>query len=387
MGLRLRILTFHHIPNNGSFIFSHALVDQLKSSFPACDIKIIDYKTKRLAVYDYLKRFKVFPKDPLFYYKRYQLWNILLKDRLDLDKSFPQFSSGKQMLRYYASNSDALLVGMDVWCIIKGTSRPLFPNIYWLPEKTKIPKLAYGVSAYQSNKSLITAYNKEITAYLNEFEVIGTRDRFTHELVLKHRTRTSGLVDRIPDPALLFDIPKTGIAKIVESLGVDLNRPLLGLLLFKNNQLSREICSRFRAKGFQIVALSMYNQFADINLGYALDPFQWAEFFGLLSFCVTDRFHGTVFCIKNRIPFISLDNEKITRDQSKIYDLLTDFNLTSCYSHLYEQGNSTSQILSSIGEIERDWEKNLKKSIGPTLERMGVQNKEFSEKMRITLGW
>jgi len=367
MGIKLRILTFHHIPNNGSFIFSHALVDQLKSRFPGCDVKIIDYKTPRLAMYDYLKRFKLFPKEPFFYYKRYQLWKTLLENRFDLDKSYPLFSSGKKMLSYYASSSDALLVGMDVWCITKGTSRPLFPNVYWLPEKMKIPKLAIGISAYQSNRTLIAAHNKEITAYLNEFEVIGSRDRFTHDLVLKHRTRTSGLVDRIPDPALLFEIPKTGIAEIVVKLGVDLNRPLLGLLLFNNNQLSKKICSHFRAKGYQVVALSMYNPFADINLGYALDPFQWAEFFGLLSFCVTDRFHGTVFCVKNEIPFISLDNEKITRDQSKIYDLLTDFNLTSCYNHLYENGNSSSKILFRIGEIERDWENNLKKSIRPTL--------------------
>jgi hypothetical protein len=131
----------------------------------------------------------------------------------------------------------------------------------------------------------------------------------------------------------------------------------------------------------------MYNPFADINLGYALDPLQWAEFFGLLTFCVTDRFHGTLFCIKNEIPFISLDNEKITRDQSKIYDLLTDFNLTSCYSHLYEEGNSIPQLLSRIGDIERNWENSLKKSIGPTLTRMRVKNAEFSEKMRIRLGW
>lgn len=379
---KLRVLTFHHIPNNGSFIFSLALVDQLKSRFPGSDTKIIDYKTARLAIYDYLKRFKLFPKDPLFYYKRYQLWNMLLKNRFDLDRSYPRFSNGIQMLRYYASNSDAMLVGMDVWCIIKGTSRPLFPNIYWLPEKMEIPKLAYAVSAYHSDRALIAAHSKEITAYLNEFEVIGSRDHYTHELVQKHRTKTSGLLDRVPDPALLYEIPRTGIEELAQKLGVDLNRPLLGLLLFNNDLISGEICSHFRARGYQIVALSMYNPFADLNLGYALDPIQWAEFFRLLTFCVTDRFHGTVFCIKNEIPFISLDNEKITRDQSKIYDLLTDFELTPCYCHLYEEENSSSQILFRIAEIERNWEEILKRSIGPTLARMRIENDVFSEKMR-----
>jgi len=386
MSFKLRILTFQHIPNNGAFLFAHALESQLLSRFPGFDIKIIDYKTPRLALYEYLKRFKLFPNEPLFYYKRYQRWEKIL-GQLNLDKSFPRFSGEKKMQRFYSTNADALLVGMDVWCISKDNQRPRFPNIYWLPEKIKIPKLAYGVSAYKSDPSLIKANTKQITSYLNEFEVIGSRDRFTHDLVMQHRTRTDGLVERVPDPVLSHTFPKTGISELATSLGIDLDRPLLGLLLFGNKKLSERICSHFRAKGFQIVALSMYNSFADVNLGHILDPFQWAEFFGLLSFCVTDRFHGTVFCIKNEIPFISLENEKIPEAHSKLYDLLTDFNLTTCYQDLHTQHFLDSQLLSRITDIETDWEKSLRPSIESTLLEAQYHYTSFSDKMSAWMGW
>lgn len=386
MSLKLRIFTFHHITNNGAFLFAHALSSQWSTRFPDFDIKVVDYKTPRLALYEYLKRFKFFPGEPLFYYKRYQRWQEFLA-HLDLDKSFPLFLGEGRLQQYYSTRADALLVGMDVWCIMNGSERPLFPNIYWLPEKIKIPKLAFAVSAYHSDPVLIKAHRRQITAYLDDFEVIGSRDRFTHEMVLQHRTRTDGLVERVPDPVLVHTFPKNGISDLAASLGVDPALPLLGLLLFGNPELSAKICSHFKARGYQVVALSMYNPHADINLGHILDPFQWAEFFGMLSFCVTDRFHGTVFCIKNEIPFISLENETIPASQSKLVDLLTDFNLTDCYQDLQSGQVPASQLISRITDIESDWQSLLKPTIKPLLADLQDRFRSFSDRMAAQLGW
>jgi hypothetical protein len=386
MSFKLRIFTFHHIANNGAFLFSKALVSQLSTRLQDSDIKIVDYKTPRLALFEYLKRFKFFPNEPFFYYKRYKRWEKIL-DQLQLEKSFPRFTSEERLQQYFSAEADALLVGMDVWCIINGTHRPHFPNIYWLPEKIKIPKLACGVSAYNSDLSLIKSNSRRITEYLNDFEVIGTRDRFTQELVLQYRTRKDGLVERVPDPVLLQKFPETGVSDLAASLGVDLDRPLLGLLLFGNDHLSEQICNHFRTRGFQVVALSMYNPHADVNLGHLLDPLEWAEFFGLLSFCVTDRFHGTVFCIKNGIPFISLENENVPVSQSKLVDLLTEFNLTDCYQDLQAGQVPVSQVISRIMDIESDWQGLLKPSIKPLLQGLQVRFQTFNNEMFDQLGW
>ena len=162
-----------------------------------------------------------------------------------------------------------------------------------------IPKIAYGVSGYNSDASLIQFHQDKITKYINDFEIIGSRDRFTHQMVTGHRTRSDGLVEMLPDPTFLYEIKPTGIGDKLSSLGVDLTRPILGTLLFGNTELAKEIQANYTAKGYQILALSMYNPYADINLGHLLDPFEWAEVFQYLNFCVSDRFHGTLFCLKN----------------------------------------------------------------------------------------
>jgi len=77
-----------------------------------------------------------------------------------------------------------------------------------------------------------------------------------------------------------------------------------------------------------MIALSNFNSYADINLGNKINPFEFAEVFRYFTFCITDRFHGTIFCLKNKIPFISVDHADIyLTTESKIYNLLKDFSL------------------------------------------------------------
>lgn len=249
---------------------------------------------------------------------------------------------------------------MDVWCIIQGTQRPAFPNIYWLPEKTSLLKIAYGVSGYHSDPQLISQAANQIGENLDEFEVIGARDHFTLNMVEKYRQRKSGLIDLIPDPTFTYKLKDTGVAGKLASLGVDLNRPMLGLLFYGDDQLSNEIQAHYHAKGYQILALGMYNPTADFNLGHLLTPFEWADAFRLLNFCISDRFHGTVFCLKNNTPVICLEKERhLPRHQSKILDLLNRFDLQHCYHNPADEDFDNARFLSLADEIENAWRTSL----------------------------
>jgi hypothetical protein len=359
-----------------------------QATFPDFDVKISDYRSPRLALYEYLKRFKILTGAPLFYYKRSRMWDKFLVENLDLDADYPHFAGPKRAQRYLADQCDALMVGMDVWCIVRGTQRPQFPNIYWLPEEMEIPKIAYGVSGYNSDLSLLQRHENEISRYINGFNIIGSRDRFTHEMVLKYRTRPDGLIARIPDPTFLFEIPQTGVAHQLASIGIDLDRPILGLLLSGNDRLSQEIQSFYRAKGYQILALSMYNPFADYNLGHLLTPFEWAEAFRLCTFCFTDRFHGAVFCLKNQIPFIGLEFDRhLPRGQSKLHDLLAEFDLLACYENPADENFEIAEFLSHSEAIEAIWEKELKRRVAPKLHSTITEHQEFIRKMKALLAW
>ncbi len=102
MRKKMRILSFHHIQNNGAFLFAFSLVKLLKQEFSDFDVKILDYKSTRLATYEYLKRFKVFQGIPLFYSKRARMWDGQLKTHLDLDRDFPHFVGDKSLQNYCA---------------------------------------------------------------------------------------------------------------------------------------------------------------------------------------------------------------------------------------------------------------------------------------------
>lgn len=388
MASKICILSYHYIHNNGAFLFAYGLAKLLKEEFPGSDVKIIDYKSIRLDTYEYLKRFKLLPSIPLFYYKRARLWDSILERHLDLDPDFPHHTNQTQLLNYIYDHYHAIVVGMDVWCIVHSIERPSFPNIYWLPSESTIPKIALGVSAYNSDLALIQRYSRQITGCLNGFDVIGARDRFTYGMVTKHRKREDGLVERIPDPTFLFEFVDTSVVEKLTSLGVDFNRPLVGLMLFGDDELSKRICANYRAKGYQILALSMYNRFADLNLGHLLTPFEWAKTLRYLSFCFTDRFHGTLFCLKSGIPFISLEKDKhLPIAQSKVYDLLVDFNLTQCYTNSGKSGFNPSKMLQLANELEKDWESDIKPRVELTILLMKERYREFIHKMKVQLGW
>jgi len=137
---KVRILSFHHIPNSGAFLFAYSLLNIFKQGLQGFDVKLLNYKSKRLAAYEYAKRYKVFQKVPLFYFRRAQMWAEQIQSFLDVDADLPYFSGEKSLQQLFAKKYDALVVGMDVWCITQGSERPKFPNIYWLPEKTTFPR-------------------------------------------------------------------------------------------------------------------------------------------------------------------------------------------------------------------------------------------------------
>jgi polysaccharide pyruvyl transferase WcaK-like protein len=190
-------------------------------------------------------------------------------------------------------------------------------------------------------------------------------------------------VEMVPDPTFMYDIKPVGVQHKLSQIGIDFNRPILGILLFGHDILSQAIKSHYKSKGYQIVALSMYNPCADFNLGHVLDPFEWAETFRLLTFCITDRFHGAIFCLKNRTPFICLEKDThLPKSQSKTYDLLSNFNLTRCHVNPLEEKFNSSNFLQHASEIEANWTKSLESVISSKIDAAKYRHQDFLRKIK-----
>ena len=191
----------------------------------------------------------------------------------------------------------------------------------------------------------------------------------------EHRTR-----------AFLYKNPPTNVADILVQHGINPDQPIIGFLFYGKPAISKALSHYYHSKGFQIVGLSMYNPYADVNLGHLLSPFEWVEAFKYLSFCVTDRFHGTIFCLRNKIPFISIEPyHPGTIQNSKIYSLLDDFNLTECYLDVYRDDFKIDNFLGFSEELRADWEKTFQPKVTDKLGEMKSRSLDFVEKIKSIL--
>ena len=189
---------------------------------------------------------------------------------------------------------------------------------------------------------------------------------------------------KVPDPTFLYDIQPTGVDDLLKSNGVGLNRPIMGMLFYGKPDFSKALADYFRSQGFQTIGFSLYNPHADINLGHVLSPHEWADLFNRLSFCVTDRFHGTAFCLKANIPFISIEPfEAESVRNSKVNSLLDDFGLSAdCYRNPYTPDFRIADFLAHADELRLSWERDFKPRVDQMLGEMKRRNLDFLGKIQ-----
>jgi hypothetical protein len=364
----VRILTYHHITNFGAALFSYALQQLISTEIPESDVKILDYRSRRLVFYERLKIFRPHLKVPLFYFQRRKEFKDFLLEELTLDQDFRAFCLGENKF-------EVLITGMDVWNITDHPFLPKFPNVYWLPPNYPGIKIAFAVSAYRSKDDVINTFTEEITKQLSKFTMIGVRDNYTLELVERHLENRAIPLVKVPDPTFFYQEFRSGIKTKLEKLGVDFSRPILGLCIYGHNPLIKKLVDYFKSRGYQVIAFGMYHSHAEVNFGHRLSPHEWAGVYKYLSFCITDRYHGTIFCIKNNVPFVCLEPDPLENlSQSKIFDLVQEFELTFCYFDPHSPDFNHQFMLSAIRDFERTWNKQYSEGIA---ERLGEMEKRL----------
>lgn len=384
---KIRILTYHWVANNGAILqaysLSNYLGDKLNNS-----VRIFDYRPLSLELYEIVKIFKIYPKLPLFNLKRLFRLRKFVDKNLPLDKKLFLIMGNLSRITKAVNKQkcNLIVVGSDnIWRISEEKHQPNFPNIYWLGDKITSKRISIAASAYNSSKDLITKNEKEIKDRLDSFDFIGVRDNYTYNLA-KRLSANPGKVYKNCDPTFLFKIKKTKVKSRLEKMGIDFSCPIIGILIHGKEKLSRMIYKHYHKMGYQVVALSMYNKHADYNLGHLLNPFEWAEVFKYFNFCITDRFHGTIFCLKNHTPFVSIEPSKIGRiEEGKLYSLLNDFRLTENYFNIFGQGFSINKFLSSCELIEENWGDNQNKLIDKNIKKYVSQFNKYINKINKTI--
>jgi len=342
--MKIGILTYHSSINYGSFLQAYSLQKEL-SKIEGVDSEIINYNTSSSEILIYKTLLAKSPSEIISRIKKLLTFKKEIKNNLVLSKSKLVTNNIKKATSYInRQNYDYVVVGSDeVWKITKLRG---FPNIYFLGDENLIPKrISYAASTNKSEvlfKDLELEKKDYIVKCLKKYEYIGVRDKLTYnqlemlsdELVLNYNS----------DPTFFYDFSheeKTKLrSKLQTKYGVSFDKPIIGLMT-TNKTISKVIHEKF-SKTHQILAIHQKNDFAHKYIDN-LTPFEFAHIFSFFTLSITSFFHGTIFSIKNNIPFISVEDSPLYLNyKSKVLDLLEKANLKSNYLFLNKNDSSAS---------------------------------------------
>ena len=274
-------------------------------------------KTKQF-VYKYLlqknvltkKQRELIIKDNVKFLKKYINRSVLINTNNDLSE-------------YFKNNTfDAVIVGSDQ------TWRPKYsPNIYnyyldFLKDNNQIKKLAYASSFGTAEWEYTEKQTKIVKQLAKQFHAISVREAAGVDLC---REKLGVEAVHLLDPTLLLT---------AEDYSELINQPKANKELFTyvlDESKEKQDFIQFIGKELKLKQHTNQAQKFDAKVKRPLEelimpPLEgWLQGFRDAEFVITDSFHGTVFSIINKKPFIALVN--VERGASRFESILSKLGL------------------------------------------------------------
>lgn len=318
---KIGILTFHYSQNYGGVLQAYALFEYLKSI--GYDVEVINYVPSEykdnalLRTLGIKKRIYLTPiknLNPIVIMKKIL---IKLKYNKDIIMKFNMFRDkymklstkvDERNIRKIIVKYNVIIVGSDqIWHSGYHRSCEYFLNYGEIYKGKKISYAADSNSACFDNK------NKSfLQDSLDNFDMISVRNKHTLEFVT---SITGKKVPVVVDPTLLIDFNNLidTDSKIIDIEKKYILVYILGKELDGNNKI---IIDKIKRKTDNIKVYAIIIPTGNFNLcKYAdkvffnIDPKQWLMLFKNATFVLTDSYHGTIFSLKFRVPFLSYYTE------------------------------------------------------------------------------
>lgn len=354
--MRIGILTFHKAPNYGAMLQAYALQEFLKRH--DCEVLFINCS--------YICQ------------QKFSFWGILLSRNFKAAKVKLQYNCNMEIMCSFAKNlketrvykdynslkadppdCDIYIVGSDqmwnpAWCM--GYIGTAFLNF----GDTKIKRASYAVSF--GTPDWPEDSRSKLKNLLERFDHLSVREESGVELI----RQLSGQESKwLPDPTLLFaaEFYKQLMGnKTVKKepycfrYALDWDRGLI-------NEIQATVTSKLNIKSVLTQSASSKNIFARwIGFEKRLTVEQWVANIAGASFVLTDSFHGTIFSILFRRPFITLlvsHGHKLAGMNERLISLLKYLRLEDRMLNAYNE-----KMILEVACKEIDWEKvNLRLAI------------------------
>lgn len=305
--MRVGILTLHCGGNYGAVLQAASLAAAVRAA--GHDAEVIDYRTPSGVTYYRRDRLPLRPGSrrvqPLFAAHAVKAWR---SDRFVEEQSglSPDTFSAPGELAAYRDRYDVVIAGSDqIWDL--STPRGLDTSFFldWTGDATR--RVSYAPSC--GPITTFGEHRQEVAPLLDRFDALSVRDDSSRRLVAATVGRTP---EKVLDPTFLVDHhrwlePSTRRRPYI-AVYSQLRRP--GVL--------RSVRELANQRGLDVVSLGFRSPVADRSR-IGLSPAAWLGELAGAELVVTDFYHGLVFSIIFRRPFVSLPKEGKVH---KVADLL-----------------------------------------------------------------
>lgn len=347
--MKILIITYNREVNPGTFLQGYGVQHAFRQLCPDATIHMIRHKR----AYSFIGGDKPRKRD----------WNYVkskiaaLPRRLKYEWCnahyfrFPQeefdfFNYDEEKFKAFAETYDLIVVGSDTVLIdLKKNGRY---GLMWLLG-VNTNKLLFAASAAPANFCLTDDDVKQLHESFDTFKIIGVRDSVTYNL-LSDKVGLGMKVFKMFDPTFLIPSDRFHLPMMVRRKLQSIKRKRkLALVNFGDKfEGKRAVTEYLKQQGYYTIS-TLYNQWADKNY-MTFSPFEWAAMFSMIDITITERFHDSVFTLRNNKPVIAIDwnDKRFAQDgSSKTSDLVHSYGLDKLH-YIYKSSDDISVITSLI---------------------------------------
>lgn len=328
--MKIGILTYYWAENPGTFLQAYSLQEAIKKIFLASQVELIGYQYRQVYFKPTLGNigFKQLIND----YKRYKIYKKFRTQYLSESKNKLISKNRLKSLKFIEDKDyDFIVVGSDT--ILSFTDYHFKRNcipVYWLPPNLRCKKVFCAASSGALSYSKLTPKQiAEMKTCINDFNLIGVRDDATYKLMKELGLENQSLLETVPDPTYSYEIDYSFVEKLMIRKNLDLSKPTVLFNLERFFKLTKALYLNYKQKGFQVLSLNP-TRHADICLT-DISPFEWAGLFKYVKLVLTQRFHDTLFSLKNLTPVVTIvsgASPVSTEGQSKYLSLLGQYHIS-----------------------------------------------------------
>ena len=266
------------------------------------------------------------------------------------DKEFDFFDYDDIEFKAFAEEYDLIIVGSDT--ILINLEKKGHYGLMWL-RGINTQKILFAASAAPANFVLNEQQKKDLHESFSTFKLLGVRDHVTEHLLRDE----IGMGDKVYtqyDPTYLipeseFSLP-FHVRKKLEHIRKHQKIALVNFAV-TGCPFKKEMTEFLKAQGYYTIS-TLYNDWADCNL-MSLSPFGWAAMFRYVDLTVTERFHDSVFTLRNGKPVVAIDwdSSRFSKDGfSKTQNLLSLYGL-DCNHFIATNLEEAKTVMKYIKEI------------------------------------